>query len=121
MFDVRRAFFQLELDPECRKYTAFSIDGKLYNFKRIAMGLSIGTQALVRALDDVFSDMKGNGLWYFCDDLVVYSKNMEEHALMLRKVFDRLKERGLTVAPSKIQLFRKRIPFLGFLVGGGDV
>ena len=40
--DLKSAYHQVPLKQEDRKYTAFKIDGKLYQFKRIPLSVTNG-------------------------------------------------------------------------------
>src|SRR5437762_11182835 len=48
----------------------------------------------------------------FIDDILVYSKNEEEHAKHLRIVLDRLREHQLYAKLSKSQFWLKEVSFL---------
>ena len=52
---------------------------------------------------------------------MVYSRSWEEHLDHLRQVFTRLQGAGLTVKIKKCQFGRPKVPYLGHLVGGGDL
>lgn len=57
----------------------------------------------------------------FVDDILGHSKLWEGHLNMLREVFMRLSEAGLTVKPSKCVLGYFQQPFLGHVVGYGQI
>jgi hypothetical protein len=77
------------------------------------MGISVGCQGLSRAVDELFSDLKGRFVFNFLDDLVVYSSSMEEHVGHVRKVLTRLQEAGFTLNPEKVVLGASEIKYLG--------
>ena len=52
----------------------------------------------------------------FIDDILVYSKNKEEHAKHLRIVLDRLREHQLYAKLSKCQFWLKEVSFLGHIL-----
>ena len=47
----------------------------------------------------------------------MFSWTPEEHLVRLQTVFDKLKVAGLKLKPSKCELFRKQINYLGHVVG----
>ena len=49
--------------------------------------------------------------------LIVFSQTPEEHLVRLKAVFKELKAAGLRLKPSKCELFRKQINYLGHVVG----
>jgi len=57
----------------------------------------------------------------YLDDIIVYSSTVEEHLLRLRKLFDRLRIAKLKLKPSKCNLLRAEVNFLGHVVSGEGV
>ena len=57
----------------------------------------------------------------FIDDILVYSKNEEEHAKHLRIVLDRLREHRLYAKFSKCQIWLKEDSFLGHILSAKGV
>ena len=59
-------------------------------------------------------------LWVVClsyvDDIVIFARTQEELLHRLRIVFDRLRQVGLKIKPSKCVLFQREVKFLGHLV-----
>ena len=47
----------------------------------------------------------------------MFSQIPEEHLARLQTVFDKLKAAGLNLKPSKCELFKKQINYLGHVVG----
>ncbi len=52
----------------------------------------------------------------FLDDLLVFSKTLEEHEARLTKVLDRLKEYGLKLSSEKCKFFQSSVRYLGHVV-----
>jgi len=63
------------------------------------MGISVGSQALTRVVDELFADVKGDFVFTYLDDLVVFSRSEQEHAEHLRVVLRRLQEGGVHFEP----------------------
>ena len=49
--DLKNSFWQVPLSENSKKYTAFIVSGKVYEYNSVPFGLSIATSALLRALD----------------------------------------------------------------------
>ena len=54
--------------------------------------------------------------WFFIDDILIYSKNDEEHARHLRIVLTRLREHKLYAKFSKYEFWLDRVQFLGHVL-----
>ena len=52
----------------------------------------------------------------YLDDVVVYAPTVAEHLIRLEAVFQKFKEAGLKLIPSKYELFKKSIAYLGHFV-----
>lgn len=63
----------------CQKQlTSFFTSRILYQFTRVHFGLNTGAHVLTRLLDKIFSDIKFKYIFYYHDNLVVYSNSWEE-------------------------------------------
>ena len=54
VLDLNAAYFQIPLTPRSRWLTAFCTSFGLYEFNRLPMGISVGSQALTRVVDEIF-------------------------------------------------------------------
>ena len=52
----------------------------------------------------------------YLDDVIVFSKTPEEHIVRLRAVFEKLKQAGLKLKPSKCEFFKQELTYLGHVV-----
>ena len=52
----------------------------------------------------------------YLDDIIVFSRTPEEHLHRLKAVFNKLKADGLKWKPSKCDLFKQQINYLGHVV-----
>ena len=56
-------------------------------------------------MNAVFFELLDNGVLCYLDDLLLYSKNVAEHKILLDKVFSLLKKYKLYIKESKCHLF----------------
>ena len=52
----------------------------------------------------------------YLDDIIVYSKDFQDHIEHIRKVPQRLRKHGVKLKPKKCKLFQKEVSFLGRVV-----
>lgn len=64
-------------------------------------------------------DMKG--VQHYIDDVLVAPDSWEEHMSTLRKLFERIREAGLTIKARKCEIGLHSVVFLGHEIGGGNV
>jgi hypothetical protein len=111
--DLNSAYYQIPLSAKSRKVTAFCTPFGLFEFTKLPIGISIGCQVLLRVVDSLFGDLKHDYVYNFMDDLLAYSRSMEEHLGHLREVFHRLEKAGFTLNRDKVHLAQSEIKFLG--------
>jgi len=57
----------------------------------------------------------------YLDDIIVFSRDLDSHFDRLEILFQRLREAQLKLKPSKCQLLRKPVSFLGYTVSQAGV
>jgi len=113
VFDFNSAYFQIPLTPRSRRFTAFCTSFGLFEFNRLPMGISLGSQSLNRVVDELFADMKGRYVFNYLDNLVVYSRSVKEHMEHVRAVLQRLQEAVFSLNPDKMTIGASKIKYLG--------
>lgn len=112
--DLTSSYWQIELEPQSRQYTAFQFRGKVYQYVVTPFGLSTSQAALVRALDQVFKNTIENFSLVYIDDICVISPDFNSHLQHLEYVFRKLADAKMTIKLSKSIFCRDRVPFLGY-------
>ena len=114
--DLKSGFHQILVNPEDRPKTAFICHRGLFEFVRMPFGLANGPAHFQRVMDIVFRDLLGVCVMVYIDDIVIYSKNMNDHLKHLELVFDRLASFGLQIKAEKCHFALPEIKLLGFVL-----
>ena len=117
--DFRNSFWQFELHPDSRSLTTFSMNNKLYRYKRLSMGIKSAQGELNAALMPLFRHIPDAHLIH--DDLIVASKNIKEHMDSLDKVLAAVEQEGLTLNTEKCYFAMSEIKFWGMMVNAEGV
>jgi len=105
------------MEEASKALTAFTV-GPLgfYECDRMPFGLSNAPATFQRLMESCLGNLHLNWCIIYLDDVVVFSKTPEDHLARLRRVFLKLREAGLKLKPSKCELFKERLNFLGHVV-----
>ena len=119
--DLTSGYWQVEVAEHDKHKTAFSTPMGLFEANRMPFGLQNAPSTFQRLMTCCFGDLNFTHLLIYLDDLIIFSKTFDEHLERLQLVFDRLQEHGLKLKPSKCQLMRQEVQYLGHLVSAEGV
>ncbi|GFU81642.1 retrovirus-related Pol polyprotein from transposon 17.6 [Trichonephila clavipes] len=86
--DMKSAFNQIPLHFANRHKTAFSTpDGDKYQFNRLCFGLKNSPKAFQSIAQDVHGDILHNGALVYIDDIILFTKTVDEHFELLGRKF----------------------------------
>jgi hypothetical protein len=112
VMDLNSACYQIPLIPQSRRIMVFCSPFGFYEFNKLLMRISIGCQGLSHEVDNLLADFKGEYVFHYLGDLVVYSALIYEHQQHLRGP-GRLRPVGFTLNKEKIILGASEIKCLG--------
>ena len=101
--------------------TAFTTRYGLYEYTVMSFGLTNAPAYLMNMMNKVFMEFLDKFVVVFIDDILVYSKNEEEHKEHLRLVLGKLREHHLYAKFSKCEFWLKEVRFLGHVISGGAI
>jgi len=119
--DLRSGYWQVQVaDGDEHKTTCVTRYGS-YEFLVMPFDLTNAPATFCNLMNDVLYDFLDNFVVVYLDDIVIYSRGIEEHVTHLSKVLDRLREYELYVKREKCEFAKDEIMFLGHLIGEGQV
>ncbi|GKD19525.1 putative reverse transcriptase domain-containing protein [Tanacetum coccineum] len=102
--DLRSGYHQLRIRDEDIPKTTFRIRYEHYEFKVMSFGLTNAPAVFMDLINHVCKPYLDKFVIVFIDDILIYSRNKEEHANHLRIILELLKkEKLLHVDPAKIE------------------
>ena len=93
--DLASGYWQIAMDVASRVFTAFSTPDGHYQFKRLPFGLKNAPTNLNRIMQTVVVSNLNVEIYF--DDIIVHSKNFEEHVKNLEHVFEQIKTANLKI------------------------
>lgn len=111
--DLASGFHQIEINPDDRAKTAFSIPGGHFEFNRLGFGIKNGPPAFQRRMDNT---LRGLPAWVFLDDIIIPGKSLEDHNKNLTDVFSRLRSFNFKLQPDKCEFLGTETNYLGHII-----
>ena len=118
--DLRSGYYQLRVKEGDVPKTAFSRYGH-YEFLVMPFGLTNAPAACMDLMNRVFRPYVDQFVLVFIDDILVYSKDAQEHEQHLRIVLETLREKNLYAKLSKCDFWLKEVSFLGHIVSAESI
>ena len=119
--DLRSGYWQIPMSPEDIPKTAFVTHRGLYEFTRLPFGLKNAPAVFQRAMQSILGSALGDYALVYIDDVIIFSKNEEDHERHVKCVLKKFEEYGLVVKESKCKFHQKELPLLGYIVSGNGI
>jgi hypothetical protein len=120
-FDPRLGYHQIRIRLEDIPKTAFTTRYGLFEYLVMSFGLTNALAHLKYLINSVFMPELDKFVVVFIDDILIYSKNEEEHAEHLQIVLTRLREHQLYAKFSKCAFWLEENQFLGHVLSAKGI
>ena len=119
--DLKSGYWQVDIHPDDKEKTAFSTGNGLWHFNVMPFGLCNAPATFERLMDSVLQGLHWKTCLVYLDDVIIFSKTLQEHLQHLGEVFEKLLGTGLKLSPNKCQLFTRESKFLGHIISSRGV
>ena len=114
--DLRSGYHQLRIKDVDVHKTAFRTRYGHYEFLVMPFGLTNAPAAFMDLMNRVFRPYVDQFFVVFIDDILMYSKDRENHDTHLRVVLETLRKEQLYAKLSKCEFWLNEVSFLGHIV-----
>ncbi|KAL1260277.1 hypothetical protein QQF64_008104 [Cirrhinus molitorella] len=114
--DMSSGYWQVELDMDDRKKTAFTTGDGLYHFKVMPMGLKNSPPTFQRLMELVLRGLHWTKCVIYLDDIICMGKDFEDHIKNLTDILTRFREAGLKLKPAKCHFCKASVAYMGHVV-----
>jgi hypothetical protein len=119
--DLRSGYHQLKIQESDIPKTAFCTRYGLYEYTVMSFGLTNAPAYFMYLMNKVFMEYLDRFVVVFIDDILVFSKTMQEHEEHLRQVLEKLRSNQLYAKFSKCEFWLTEVAFLGHVISDGGV
>ena len=115
--DLASGFYQIPLTEKSKKFVAFSAGGHHWAFSALPQGLRSSPVAFMQSLSNLLASELDQSAILYLDDIIIHSRNFEEHMQILRKILVKFRDANLHMNGRKSHFCRQQLVFCGFLIG----
>eukprot|EP00253_Pinus_taeda_P002305 PITA_02305 len=114
--ELRSGYHQIRIKDEDIAKTTFRTRYGHYEFVVLPFGLTNAHATFMCLMNNIFHPYLDQFVLIFIDDILIYSRTIEEHYEHLRMVLQTLREHQLYAKFSKCDFFKEEIQYLGHVI-----
>ena len=114
--DKKSGYWQVEME-DSKALTAFTVRPLgFYECECMPFGLTNSPATFQWLMQCCLGNLHLHYCIIYLDDVIIFSKTLDEHVFRLRAVFEKLKQVALKLKTSKCEYFRQELTYLGHAV-----
>ena len=119
--DLVKAYHQIPIAHESRKYTAFSSQTSHHQFKVLPFGLKNAPAAFQREIRGILKAFPNNKVIAYLDDILILSSSFQEHIELVSEVLRTLANYCVKINAGKCDWFRSEVQYIRHVVGRSGI
>src|SRR5690606_33341492 len=119
--DLKNGYHLIRIKEGDEWKTAFRTRYGHYEYTVMPFGLVNAPATFQNMINSILRELLDEGVIAYLDDILIYSRTMEEHIKLVREVLKRLYKAGLAINPKKSVFHAKEVEFLGYIIGTDGV
>lgn len=119
--DAVKGYHQLDVAKEDQWKTAFVCHRGLFQYKRVPFGLKGAPAHFQRFMDGLLGELRWQSAMVYLDDVVIYSRNLDDHLTSLATLLGSAIDVGLKFDPKKSFFALSSLKLLGRLISADGI
>ncbi|GBG78411.1 hypothetical protein CBR_g26439 [Chara braunii] len=119
--DLKSRYHQIEVHPDDQYKTACRTRYGHYEFIVMPFGLTNAPTTFQRCMKDLFRPWLDRFVVVYLDDILVFSKILQEHQGHLRQVLEKLREANFKINAKKCEWEKTQVLYLGHVLDGDGI
>ena len=115
--DLAQGYHQIAMAKDSVEKTAFCTNLGQWEYLVMPFGLCNAPSTFQRLMNEVFKQEINSFVLVYLDDILIYSRSMEEHWEHLQHALDKLRRARLYGRLHKCEFLKDKVDYLGFEVG----
>ena len=120
-FDCNSGYWQIPVASEDRYKTTFITHMGTFRHVRMLFGLRNAPATFQRVLDIILSGLRWQTCLIYLDDVIVFSKDTNEHVAHVQEVLTLLRSAGMSLNQKKYEFFQPKVDYLGHVITPGKL
>jgi hypothetical protein len=117
-FDLRDGYYLIRIKEGDEWKTAFRTQYGQFEYNVMPFGLCNAPATFQGMMNEVLREFLDQGVVVYLDDVLIYSKNKDDHIKLVREVLRQLGKHNLAIAGHKSVFHVPETEFLGFTING---
>ncbi len=114
--DCHSGYWSISIAERDREKTAFCTPQGHFEFKRMPFGLMNAPAIFQNFMNVIMAGKIGVHCFCYLDDIIVFSKNFEQHLIDVENTINTIYEFGLRLKPEKCSFFQTSLEYLGHII-----
>jgi hypothetical protein len=119
--DFRSCYHQICMAAGEEYKVAFRTHNGLFEFLVMPFGLTNAPATFQSFMNEIFAELLTRGVLVFMDDILIYSKSLDDHVALLKQVFAILEKHQFLIKKSKCSFAKNTVEYLGHVISEAGV
>lgn len=119
--DLKSGYWPVRLDDDANAKTAFTCRYGHFQFRVMPFGLTSAPTTFQTMMNDILRDYIDDFVMVYLDDIVIYSRSIDEHESHVKKVLTALAKENLVLNLGKCTWAQDKLLHLGHFVSGKGI